>query len=113
MDVNDTALSLQFEEDVDTYDFRQLYDTLIEHRDVILTIPEDQVEFLRKGLSVHKAKFNAKLKANGLVPSTDSVTYTVYKTKEDEDTPNTHVRMKLGPRNGITVLKMEIPDDSL
>jgi hypothetical protein len=85
----------------------------MESRDIILTIPDDQVMILRKGLSVVKAKRNAKFKDAGIPPSTDIIQYTVYKTEEDEGTENSKVRMKLGPRTGINVIKMEIPDDSL
>lgn len=114
----DTSNESEFEkvlsdEEDSTYNFQELLDALVENRDIILTVPKDQVEALRKGLSVVKAKRNAKLKGAGLAVSTDAITYNIYDDKETKDTENTKVRIKLGPRVGINVIKMELPDEQL
>jgi len=100
------------EEDEVTYNFQELLDALTEHRDMILTIPRDQVMPLRSGLSVAKAKRNAKFKSSGLAISTDTISYVVYDDETTKDTDNTKVRVKLGPRIGVNIKKLELPDDS-
>lgn len=103
-----------FEDDAGTsYDFAELLAAVQESKDLILTVPEEQVEALKVGLSNKKAKENKKLKAAGLAVPRDALDYIVYKTKEDEKQGTTHVRVKYGPRTQINILKMEIPDDRI
>lgn len=110
--MSDTPIDLGAE-DTTEYDFNELYNLVQENKDVILTIPTDQVEHLKKGLSVKKSKENAKLRGAGLVVPNDAFSFTVYQTKEQEKTEDSTVRIKLGPRSSVTVKKVEIPDDSL
>lgn len=110
----ESAFEKVLEEDgEDSYSFQQLMDALTENGDIILTIPRDQVESLRKGLSVVKAKRNAKLKSAGLAAPADVISYQVYDDKETEKTADTKVRIKLGPRTGVHVKKLELPDDTI
>ena len=97
------------------YDFNELYKLVMDNTDIILTIPTDQVEYLKKGLSVKKSKENAKLKHAGLAVANDAFSFTVYQTDEQkkEQSTDSTVRIKLGPRSSITVKRVEIPDDSL
>lgn len=101
------------EEEGTSYNFGELLDTLILHKDVILTVPDDQIDDLRKGLSLAKAKRNAKFKESGLAPMTEVLTYVPYKDKETEGTEDSKVRVKLGPRTNVLIKKLELPDDSL
>ena len=100
-------------EDGEVYTFNELYDAIAESKDLILTVPKDQVELLKKGLSMKKTKENAKLKNAGVAINKEAFEFIVYENEETKGTENTKVRIKLGPRTSINVLKMEIPDDSL
>ena len=96
-----------------SYDFTELYNTVVQNKDIILTIPRDQVELLKKGLSVKKSKENQKLKSAGLVASNEAFSFLTYDDEETKETENTKVRVKLGPRTTVNVLKIEVPDDNI
>lgn len=111
---NADADDQDFEDEEGTgYDFAELLELVTRERDVILAIPDDQIKALKDGLSVKKAKENAKQKNAGLVPSKDALAFLVYKTDSQKNTAISSVRIKLGPRTNITVLSVEIPDDRI
>ncbi len=109
IDLNEDAL----EDDEASYDFSELWKAVQEQKDIILTIPKEQVQSLKIGLSSKKTKENKKLRDAGLSVPKDALEYLVYDDAETKDTPNTKVRIKYGPRTKINILKMEIPDDAL
>lgn len=96
-----------------SYDFAELLAAVQEAKDVILTVPAEQVEALKIGLSNKKSKENKKLKSAGIAVPRDSIDYTVYETPEDKNKGTMHVRVKYGPRTQINIIKMELPDDKL
>lgn len=96
-----------------SYDFAELLAAVQEQKDLILTVPADQVEALKIGLSNKKAKENKKLKSAGIAVPRDAIDYNVYETEEDKLNGTKHVRVKYGPRTQIKILKMEIPDDTI
>lgn len=110
LDEDDTT----FQDDAGTsYDFAELLAAVQESKDLILTVPKDQVEALKVGLSNKKAKENKKMKAAGLAVPRDALDYIVYEAGDDKKDKTMHVRVKYGPRTQINILKMELPDDKL
>lgn len=93
------------------YNFREIMDMLIEKKDLIITVPNDQVEILKKGLYARKSKDIFKLNKAGVKASTDILSFSSYPSPTIED--STCVRVKLGARKGVTVLAIEIPDNEL
>lgn len=103
-------------EDSDEYNFRQLMDTIYEVKDIILTIPEDQLQELKDGLQDRKAKDNVALKKRGALPVTETLNFLSYPAtdkKGNELEGQISVRIKLLPRRSIDIIKMEIPTDEL
>lgn len=103
-------------DDNESYNFRQLMDTLYEHKDIIVTIPEGQEQELRDGLQDRKAKDNVRLKKEGILPITDTLSFLAYpavdknnRVKEGQSC----VRIKLLPRRSIDIISMEVPTDDL
>lgn len=115
IDLNEDATEdTTFQDDEGTsYDFSELLAAVQEAKDIILTVPAEQVEALKIGLSNKKAKENKKLKTAGLAISKEAITYLVYEADDDRDKNTKHVRIKYGPRTQINILKIELPDDKL
>lgn len=116
-DINDpNEDSFAEEGDDNSYNFRELMDMLTEKKDIIITVPHDQVEILKKGLYARKSKDIFKLNKAGVKASTDILNFSSYAAKNPDGTDSTEatcVRVKLGARKGVTVLAIEIPDDTL
>ena len=116
-DISDTPEEDLFQEEGDTsYNFRELMDMLTDKRDLIITVPNDQVETLKKGLYARKSKDIFKLNKAGVKAGTDILSFSTYAAKDasgGESLDNTCVRVKLGARKGVTVLSIEIPDNEL
>ncbi|MGE4259184.1 MAG: hypothetical protein AB7F19_07570 [Candidatus Babeliales bacterium] len=103
-------------EDEGVYNFRDMYDLVVQHKDVIFTIPSVDVDKLRSGLTVRKSKDNMKLKNAGLQPEASTLSFKIYPAldKDKKAIPGTsEVRVKLQPRKGIMVLNVAIPDNEL
>jgi hypothetical protein len=96
-----------------SYDFAELLAAVQESKDIILTVPAEQVDSLKIGLSNKKSKENKKLKSAGIAVPRDAIEYIVYETAEDKSKGTMHVRVKYGPRTQVKILKMELPDDQL
>jgi hypothetical protein len=97
-----------------SYTFRELMDALIDQRDMILTVPSDQVDMLRNGLTTRKAKDNQKLSRAGIKVGTEVLSFLVYPAKDKngiEIMGQTCIRVKLGQRKAVSILSMEIPDN--
>lgn len=115
-DINDPPDDDTFQEEDISYNFRELMDLLLEKKDIIITVPTDQVEILKKGLYARKSKDTYKLTKAGVKAGTDILSFLTYFYKNEdgtEDKDKTCVRVKLGARKSVTVLNIEIPDDSL
>lgn len=112
IDLNEEDTDFKDDENT-TYDFTELWMAVQEQKDLILTVPADQVELLKLGLSNKKSKETKKLRAAGLAVSRDALDYLVYENEEDKGRGTKHVRVKYGPRTQINILKIEIPDDKL
>ena len=103
-----------------SYTFRELIDLLNDKGEIIVTIPEEQLEALRKGLAVRKSKDNAKLKNAGVLPDTRTLSFNAYPTSTEnvgssdetaEISKTIDVRIKLAARKGVTVINLSVPDD--
>ena len=103
-------------EEDSTYTFRQLMDKLYIEGDIILTVPDSQVESLKRGMIMRKSKDNRSAKTAGALPVASSLKFNVYPaTAEDGKVivGQTCVRVSLDDRKGINVIKMEVPTDEL
>jgi len=100
-----------------SYNFRELMDMLIDKRDIIITVPTDQVAILKKGLYARKGKDTYKLRRAGVNAGNDVLSFLTYLPKDIasgmEDTTQTCVRVKLGARKSVNVISIEVPDDEL
>lgn len=98
-----------------SYNFRQLMDTLLANKDIIVTVPSDQVVLLRAGLIMRKSKDNKKAVRNGLLPNDEMLSFQIYPAKDkltkQDLIGQTCIRVKLAPKRSITVLDIEVPDD--
>ena len=96
------------------YNFRELFDEVAKLRDVIVTIPADQIPLLKHGLIVRKSRDAIKLKNAGLVPDSDVLAFLDYpaKDKAGKERPGiSDVRIQLRAKKTVTILDMRIPDD--
>ena len=101
-----------------SYTFRELLDAIAssESKELILTIPSEELTALKQGLTNRKAKDNQKMKDANIPVGTDTLTFLVYNAKDEVgDTiwGQMCVHVKLRPRRGVTILKMNAPDDTL
>jgi hypothetical protein len=103
-----------FQEENTEYNFRELYDQVLQLKDCIITVPSDQVAELKQGLIIRKSKDNAKLVKSGLLPDNLVLAFLAYPAKDKngkEIDGLSDVRVKLRPKRGVTVVDIRIPDD--
>lgn len=86
-----------------------IYNRLLLHKELILTIPKDQEETLRKGLASVKSKQNTKLKDSGIQPDQAQLQYKTIQNEELPDAVDIHI--VLSKRTAITVIKVQRPDE--
>lgn len=104
------------EEDSTEYNMRELMDQVYLHKELIITIPTEQVNILKQGLITRKAKDNTKLKNNGILPVGEVLFFLVYPAKDGSNKEIegvSEVRIKLGPKKSVNVLAIRIPNDEL
>jgi len=105
------------EEEETSYNFRELMDLLLEKKDIIITVPTEQVEVLKKGLYARKGRDTYKLSKAGVKAGSEVLSFLTYHpidpaTKE-ENKEHTCVRVKLSARKSVKVINLEVPDDSI
>lgn len=96
------------------YNMRELMDQVYKLKDIIITLPTDQVALLKSGLINRKAKDNVKMKEAGLPPDPNVLSFLVYpaKDKQGEEIPGlSDARVKLGPKKSVTVFEIRKPSD--
>lgn len=95
------------------YNMRELMDQIYAERDLILTIPADQVPVLKKGLITRKGKDNVKLKSADIATAQDVLSFLVTPTKKNGVVQDglVDVRVKLGPKKSVRVLEIRKPND--
>ncbi len=114
VDPNDDNSFLDGEDEL-AYNFRELMDMLVDKRDIILTVPTDQVDALKKGLYARKGKDTHKLNKAGVKAGNDVLQFLTYPAKDKDGKEifgQTCVRVKLGPRKSVTIINIEVPDDN-
>lgn len=114
IDPNDDDSFLDGEDEL-AYNFRELMDLLVDKRDIILTVPTDQVDSLKKGLYARKGKDTYKLNRAGVKAGNDVLQFLTYPAKDKDGKEifgQTCVRVKLGPRKSVTIINIEVPDDN-
>lgn len=103
------------EEEATELSLSDIYQQLVAVGELILTIPAEEEQPLRKGLAMVKSKQNTKLKDAGIVPDKQTLKYIVTSHKENgkvvEGVVDVHVT--LADRTGITVFKMQVPDPTI
>jgi len=96
-----------------SYNMRELMDQVYQNNDIIFTVPTDQTELLKKGLIVRKGKDNQKLTKAGLKPDGLVLSFIVYPHKDNgkEVEGLSDIRVKLGPKKSVNIVKIHIPAD--
>lgn len=103
--------SLDDESSSPTLSFYEIYEKLLANEELILTIPLEQEESLRKGLASAKIKTNKKLAAQNL--DTEDRTLMFKKISEDLNLCITELHIYLKARPGCQVLNIRIPDKEI
>lgn len=110
-------MTIEDAEDFDSEDgstelsLTDLYDRLVLEGELIVTVPVEQEQKLRKGLAGVKAKQNQKLKDSGLPVDDASLGFVVTANKKIQGAIDIHIT--LAKRTTITVLAVKKPDDTL
>jgi hypothetical protein len=110
----DTEDLFKEEGDGTEYNMKELMDQVYELKDVIFTVPADQVDILKKGLITRKGKDNARLKDAGVSVDQSVLSFLVYPHKGNDGKEIegvSDVRVKLGPKKSVSILAINIPDD--
>lgn len=108
--------SLEDDSDATEYSFQELLDALNESRDLILTVPSDQVTELQEGLQARKSKLNYAARQKNVEPPKDRLDFLVYPAKDSkgrEIEGQTCVRVRLKARKSVDIIKMEFPSSEL
>lgn len=98
-------------EEEDNITFRKLLTMVTDHKELIVTIAKEDEAATRRGLTRLKGRDNQKFKGSGLLVPDEVLSYDVIPIPDDEDNIKLHI--KLGPRQGVKLLNIEIPDDKL
>ena len=78
-----TATTVEsLDEDSATYSFQELLDALNDARDIILTVPSEQVKELQDGLQARKSKLNYAARQQGVEPPAERLAFLVYPAKD-------------------------------
>lgn len=92
-----------------------IYNMVVANQELILTIPADEEERLRKGLASVKAKTNKKLQEEGMPVDKSMLSYITTPVMDNNKQPtgNVQIHIILGKPNGITVLGIKLPDSEI
>lgn len=88
----------------------EIYNQLLTYGELILIIPAEEEDRLRKGLASVKAKATKKMQDQGLPLDKAMLSYQVTPAKE---AGTINIQIVLGQRNNITVLGMTLPDNEI
>ena len=107
-DMTDSVDMLQEPEPPDSMTPTEIYQELMAVGEMILTIPAEEEDKLRKGLASAKSKQNAKLKEQGLAADNSVLVFNAAPSKDFEGAMQVHI--VLSKRQGVTVLQKEYPN---
>lgn len=96
------------EEGPEVQSLTDIYQELQTCGELILTIPAEEEEKLRKGLASVKAKQNAKLRDQGLPIDTSVLGF--LSAPSEDFAGAMQITVTLAKRSGITILNKEFPD---
>lgn len=107
-DTDDSLFVDEDEAEGTEYNMRELMDQVYAKRDVIFTLPTEQVPILKSGLIVRKGKDSAKLKDADISQNKEYLSFLVTPSKTEGVSD---VRVKLGPKKSVRILDMRVPND--
>lgn len=93
--------------------FRQIMNMLVQHQEIILTVPKDSIPQIKRNLTALKSKDAAKLKNAGLLPADDVLSYTELPAVEGQAPEDVRFHIRLAPRKNVVVKKIELPDNTI
>lgn len=114
--MTDNITPLDTEDESAEYNFQELLDVLNECRDIILTVPSEQVQELKDGLQAKKSKTNYAMRQKNIEPPAEMLHFNVYPATDAAGSKiegQTCVRITLRPRKSVDILKMEFPSSDL
>lgn len=88
--------------------YRQILRMLEGQKELILTIPEDEVDDLKRGITRLRSRDNSKLKNAGLEVSEETLTYLPLPCTIKG---MSRIQIRISAKKTIRVAKIEIPDD--
>lgn len=101
-------------EDNNNMSFRRILDSLMETKELILTVKEDDVPAIKRNLTSLKGRDVQKLKSAGIEPGDDVLSYApVAVAKGSLPAGAIKLRITLAPRKGVQVFGIELPDPDL
>lgn len=105
-------LPIEFaDEEDDNFSFRRLMNLLYKSKELIITIAKEDEAATRKSLSALKGRDAQKFKKEGLETGDEVLTFTSVAVPGEPENIKLHIR--LGPRQGVVVKKLELPDNEL
>lgn len=107
--MSDVADILSDDGDDNNFSFRRILDIVTEEKELIVTVREEDVVPMKRNLATLKSRDAAKLKLAGLEPGDEVLSYDTLPCTE---AGCTRIHIRLGPRKGIKIIKMEKPDDT-
>ena len=111
-DLDDDAF-IGEDEDGTEYNMRELMDHVYKNKDIIFTLPNDQIPILKSGLITRKGKDNAKFKDADIINAKEYLSFLVTPAMKDgKEVPgHSDVRVKLGPKKTVKILDIRVPND--
>ncbi len=107
----DEDLNLEGENaELTEYNPKELMSQVYLHKDVIITIPSDQVKILKDSLIDRKNLDNRKLQASNIPTSGETLSFLVIPGKDEGFSD---VRVKLGMKKSVSVKEIRLPNDEL
>ncbi len=104
------------EEETSAMRFDELLNALYEVRELLITVPLDQVDELKEGLRSCKGRHNYAIRRKGGIPPTEMLEFADYPAKNDQGevlNGQQTVHVKLKPRKAVEIYSIKVPDSSL
>jgi hypothetical protein len=93
--------------------FSELYASVMLNGEIVITIPQEEVERVKTGLKNLKAKQAAKMKEDGLIPDPSVFTFIERPTEDEEFEGYIDLSIQLSRRSVVKIAKMRIPDNEM
>lgn len=102
--------------DEENISFRRILNMLTDHKELIITVANQDVPSVKKGLTALKGRDTQKLKSAGIANNEEVLTYVSYPAKDErgvESMTQTSLHITLGPRKGVKIFDIKLPDPTL